>query len=63
MQFVYPACCGEVTPLYAKHDLVVGIYSGRQYPDLERPRLGIVWKRRVIEEIVLRADVTSRAAV
>jgi len=53
----------EVTPLYAKHDLIVGIYSGRQYPDLERAQLGIVWKRRVIEEIVLRADGTSRAAV
>ena len=53
----------EVTPLYAKHDLVVGIYSGRQYPDLERAQLGIVWKRRVIEEIVFRADGTSRAAV
>jgi hypothetical protein len=53
----------EVTPLYAKHDLVVGVYSGRQYADLERAQLGVVWKRHVIEEIVLGADAASRAAV
>jgi hypothetical protein len=38
--------------IYAKHDLVVGIYSGRHYPDLEKAQLGIVWKRRAIEETV-----------
>jgi hypothetical protein len=38
--------------LYAKHDLVVGIYSGRHYPDLERAQLGIVWKRRAIDETI-----------
>lgn len=42
----------EVTPIYAKHDLVVGIYSGRHYKDFEKAQLGIVWKRRVIEEVV-----------
>jgi hypothetical protein len=45
----------EVTPIYVKHDVVVGIYSGRQYKDLEKAQLGIVWKRRVIEEIVAEA--------
>lgn len=38
--------------LYAKLDLVAGIYSGRHYPDLERAQLGIVWKRVAIEETV-----------
>jgi hypothetical protein len=38
--------------LYAKLDLVVGIYSGRYCADLEKAQLGIVWKRRVIEETV-----------
>ena len=32
--------------------VVVGIYSGRHYPDLEKAQLGIVWKRHVIEELV-----------
>lgn len=38
--------------LYAKHDSVLGIYSGRHYPDLDKAQLGIVWKRRAIEEII-----------
>ncbi len=38
--------------LFAKLDLVVGIYSGRHYPDLEKAQLGIVWKRSAIEETV-----------
>lgn len=38
--------------LYAKHDVVLGIYSGRHYPDLERAQLGIVWKRSAIEEVL-----------
>jgi hypothetical protein len=54
----------QVSPvLYAKHDLVVGIYSGRQYPDLERAQLGIVWKRRVIDEILSQVDGEPRIAV
>ena len=32
--------------------VVVGIYSGRHYPDLEKAQLAIVWKRHVIEELV-----------
>lgn len=38
--------------LYARLDVVAGIYSGRHYPDLERAQLGIVWKRSAIEETV-----------
>jgi hypothetical protein len=38
--------------LYAKLDVVIGIYSGRHYPDHEKAQLGIVWKRRVIEETI-----------
>ena len=38
--------------IYAKLDLVVGIYSGRHYPHLEKAQLGIVWKRHAIEETV-----------
>jgi hypothetical protein len=38
--------------LYGSFDVVLGIYSGRHYPDLEKAQLGIVWKRRLIEEIV-----------
>ena len=32
--------------------IVVGIYSGRHYPDLEKAQLGIVWKRHAIEDLV-----------
>ena len=38
--------------LMGQHDTVLGIYSGRHYPDLERAQIGIVWRRRCIEEIV-----------
>lgn len=38
--------------LYAEPILVIGIYSGRHYPDLEKAQLGIVWKRNAIEEII-----------
>jgi hypothetical protein len=38
--------------LFAKLDIVVGIYSGCHYPDLEKAQLGIVWKRSAIEETV-----------
>jgi hypothetical protein len=38
--------------IYAKHDLVAGIYSGRHFPDLEKAQLGIVWKRPAIEDTV-----------
>ena len=37
---------------YAVLDVVLGIYSGRHYPDQERAQLGIVWKRSSIEETV-----------
>jgi len=38
--------------LYSKLDLVVGIYSGRHYRDLEKAQLGIVWKRSAVEETI-----------
>lgn len=38
--------------LYSQHDSVIGLYSGRHYPDYEKAQLGIVWKRIVIEETV-----------
>jgi len=46
--------------LYGTCNTVLGIYSGRHYPHLEKAQLGIVWKRRTIEETVSarkRADV------
>jgi hypothetical protein len=40
-------------PVYLKeYPAVIGVYSGRHYPDLERAQLGIVWKRSTIEEVV-----------
>lgn len=39
--------------------IVVGIYSGRHYPDLERAQLGIVWKRHAIEDLVRHRIVAS----
>jgi hypothetical protein len=41
----------EMVP-YAQLDLVIGIYSGRHYADIEKAQLGIVWKRSTIEETV-----------
>jgi hypothetical protein len=38
--------------LYARKDCILGVYSGRYYPDLDRAQLGIVWKRRAIEETI-----------
>lgn len=38
--------------LFARHDTVLGIYSGRHYPDLERAQLGIVWRRQCIEQVI-----------
>jgi hypothetical protein len=38
------------TVLYSRLNLVIGIYSGRHYPDLEKAQLGIVWKRTAIEQ-------------
>lgn len=38
--------------LYGKYDLVLGIYSGRHYPDLDKAQPGIVWKRRTIDETI-----------
>jgi hypothetical protein len=46
--------------LYSKLDLVVGIYSGRlDDSDLEKAQLGIVWKRRAIEETVAGSKFAS----
>lgn len=40
-------------PIYlGKYPAIIGVYSGRHYPDLERAQLGIVWKRETIEEVV-----------
>jgi hypothetical protein len=47
------------TVLYSKLDLVVGIYSGRHYPNLEKAQLGIVWKRNTIEETIEARKVAS----
>jgi hypothetical protein len=47
------------TVLYSKLDLVVGIYSGRHYPDLEKTQLGIVWKRNAIEQTLDARKVAS----
>lgn len=41
--------------LWARHDVVIGVYSGRHYADFEKAQLGIVWKRSTIEEIVASA--------
>jgi hypothetical protein len=40
------------TFLYAREDVVLGIYSGRLGPHQIEAQLGIVWKRQVIEETV-----------
>jgi hypothetical protein len=40
------------TVLFARMTLVLGVYSGRHYPDLEKAQLGIVWKRRALEEVI-----------
>jgi hypothetical protein len=45
--------------LYAKRDVVLGIYSGRHYKDLEQAQLGIVWKRRTIEDTVAQRRVAD----
>jgi len=47
------------TMLYAQLDLVLGIYSGRHYPDFEKAQLGIVWKRRAIEETVASGVIAN----
>ena len=45
--------------LFANLDLVLGIYSGRHYPDHEKAQLGIVWKRSAIEETVTHGKQAS----
>ncbi len=45
--------------IYAKIDLVVGVYSGRHYADLEKAQLGIVWKRGAIEQTVAGGTFAS----
>jgi hypothetical protein len=48
----------DTQPVYiGEYPAVVGVYSGRHYPDLEKAQLGIVWKRATIEAIV-RSGVT-----
>lgn len=37
---------------YKEYPAVIGVYSGRHYPDLEKAQLGIVWKRATVEAIV-----------
>jgi hypothetical protein len=37
---------------FSNHDTVIGVYSGRYYPDHEKAQLGIVWKRSTIEETI-----------
>lgn len=40
-------------PIYHKeYPSVIGVYSGRHYPDLDKAQLGIVWKRVTVEAIV-----------
>lgn len=55
----YPKKDGTMSEpmLFAEMDLVLGIYSGRHYPDLEKAQLGIVWKRSAIEETVVGGKV------
>jgi hypothetical protein len=43
----------EVQVLYARKDLVLGVYCGRLHPHNIEAQLGIVWKRRTIEETIL----------
>lgn len=42
---------------HAELDIVIGVYSGRHYPDHEKAQLGIVWKRTCIEQIVATGRV------
>lgn len=47
-------------PIYLnEYPTVIGVYSGRHYPDLEKAQLGIVWKRATVEAIV-ESGVTPR---
>src|SRR5213593_367161 len=39
--------------LLAERSHTLGIYSGRHYRHLEKAQLGIVWKRRAIDETIL----------
>jgi hypothetical protein len=50
----YPKKDGSRSPqvIYSQKDLVVGVYSGRLDNELEKAQIGIVWKRRAIEETV-----------
>ncbi len=53
---------GGITTLpvpYAELDVVIGIYSGRHYPDHEKAQLGIVWKRSAIELTVTAGRIPS----
>jgi hypothetical protein len=45
--------------LFENMNLVLGIYSGRHYPDHEKAQLGIVWKRSAVEETVAARKAAS----
>lgn len=38
--------------LYCQRTVVLGIYSGPHYPDLDKAQIGIVWKRKALEETI-----------
>jgi hypothetical protein len=42
----------EVATLYATRDLILGVYSGRLGKNEIEAQLGIVWKRRLIDEVM-----------
>lgn len=42
----------EVQVLYARKDLILGVYCGRLHPDNVQAQLGIVWKRHTIDETI-----------
>ena len=42
----------EVHVLYARKDLILGVYSGRLHPHNIEAQVGIVWKRSTIDETI-----------
>lgn len=45
--------------IFGRLDVVIGIYSGRMFPDLDKAQLGVVWKRRAIEETVAARKIAA----
>lgn len=43
----------EKKSVYSVHEDVIGVYSGRLHPHSVEAQLGIVWKRRAIDETIL----------